>query len=143
LINPSVARIARIASFVLVLAAVSAPAALAGKGGKPGGDATGGGTIELVLLNSTDGVPHHGQQVTFNVSTSAARPFVSLNCYQGGVWVYSASAGFFPDYPWSKNFTLSASSWPSGAADCTARLYTTKDGTRTTTLATLTFAVYA
>lgn len=84
-----------------------------------------------------------GQQVTFAVTTSAtASPFVSLNCYQNGVWVYTASAGFFAAYPWSQKFTLSSTAWMSGAADCTARLYSTKTGTRTTTLATANFHVF-
>jgi hypothetical protein len=128
-----------------VLLLVIAPTALAGKGsGKGGGGGkTGSGSLSLVLLNSTDGLPHHGQQVTFSFTTTADRPFVSLNCYEGGVWVYSASAGFFPDYPWSTNFALANTSWTSGAADCTATLYTTTDGIRTTTLATLNFHVYA
>ncbi|HET9287995.1 MAG TPA: hypothetical protein VFO26_10580 [Gaiella sp.] len=83
--------------------------------------------------------------MTFTVSTTATdRPYVSLNCYQNGVWVYSDSAGFFPDYPWSQNFTLATlSTWTSGTGDCTATLYTTKDGRRSTTLATLGFHVYA
>jgi len=86
---------------------------------------------------------HNGQLVTFAVATSAtASPFVSLNCYQGSVWVYTASAGFFAAYPWSQNFTLSSMYWSGGDADCTARLYSSKDGTRTTTLATTSFHVY-
>lgn len=115
--------------------------ALAAAGGGGGGGA--GSSVTLALLDSADGLAHTGQQVTFTVSTSATtRPFVSLNCYQDGVWVYTASAGFFPDYPWSQAFTLSSSAWMSGAADCTARLYSTKDGTRTRTLATASFHVY-
>ena len=134
---------ATLAAVLLVLA----PTALAGKG-KPGGGGGGGGggtgsSLSLVLLNSTDGLAHYGQTVTFNLTTTSTRPYVSVNCYQGGAWVYAASAGFFPDYPWSRNFILAASSWPGGAADCTATLYTTTDGIRTTTLATLNFHVYA
>jgi hypothetical protein len=133
---------------LLVLGLVLVPAALAGKGANGGGGKPGGGgssSVSLVLLDSTDGLPHYGQQVTFAVSTTATdRPFVSLNCYQNGVWVYSDSAGFFPDYPWSKIFILATSStWTSGAGDCTATLYMTKDGRRSTTLATLNFHVYA
>jgi hypothetical protein len=139
--------VVRIALIAAVAALALVPTALAGKGGggKPGGG--GGGTttsssLSLVLLNSSDGQAHWGQQVTFNVATTAtASPFVSLNCYQGSTWVLTASAGFFPSYPWSRDFTLSSGSWPSGAADCTARLYMTKDGSRTTTLATLSFHV--
>jgi len=134
-------------SAALVVACGFVPTALAGKG-KPGGGGGGGGgstsSLQLVLLDSTDGLPHWGQRITFNVSTTATdRPFVSVNCYQGSVWVYADSVGYFADYPWVKEFTLAAASWPSGAADCTARLYSTKDGTRTTTLATLSLHVYA
>src|SRR5215210_539379 len=133
---------AALAALLLALA----PAAMAGKGGggKTGGTTGGtGSSLSLVLLNSTDGLPHYGQTVTFTVSTTSDRPYVSVNCYQGGAWVYAASAGFFPDYPWSRNFILAATSWPGGAADCTAALYTTTDGIRITTLATLAFHVYA
>ena len=139
----------RVALLVAAVAAlVLVPAALAGKGGgggKPGGGGTttGGGTLNLVLLNSTDGQAHYGQRITFNVTTSATSPFVALNCYQGSTWFYSASVGYFAAYPWAKEFTLAATSWPGGAASCTARLYTTKDGTRTTTLATMSFNALA
>lgn len=126
-------------ALALSLAGVNPALAAAGGGGASGT----GSSVSLVLLDSSDGLAHTGQQVTFTVITSATtRPFVSLNCYQAGIWVYTASAGFFPDYPWSQAFTLSSSAWMSGAADCTARLYSTKDGTRTRTLATASFHVY-
>ena len=136
-----------IALFVAVLAlalalslSVATPAFA--KGGH-GGGGNGGSSLSLVLVDSLDGMAHSGQQVTFAVATSAtASPFVSLNCYQGSVWVYTASAGFFAAYPWSQDFTLSSTSWTGGAADCTARLYSSRDGTRTTTLATMDFHVY-
>jgi hypothetical protein len=87
-------------------------------------------------------VPNHGDVVSFIVSTSATdRPFVSLNCYQGTSWVDSASVGYFSAYPWAQEFKLSSASWGDGAASCTARLYLSKDGSRTTTLATLAVAV--
>src|SRR5712692_7904600 len=51
-------------------------------------------SLNLVPLNSTDGSAHWGQQVTFNVSTTATtEPNVSLNCYQSGALVYGAVAG--------------------------------------------------
>jgi len=127
--------------------ALAASPALAGKGGggkKPGGGGTtGGASLALVLVNSPDTVANYGETVTFAVTTTNTRPYVSVNCYQGGAWVYAASAGFFADYPWSQDFILAASSWPGGGANCTATLYTTTDGIRTTTLATLDFAVSA
>jgi hypothetical protein len=139
-------RIAFAAAFLALL--VVAPAAYAGKGGgKAGGGTTTGGTssLTLVLVNSTDGVAHQGQTVTFAVATTATdRPFVRVDCYQGTSWVYAASAGFFPDYPWSKDFPLASNMWTSGAADCTATMYMSKDGsTRVTNLATLKFHVDA
>ena len=129
----------------LAAALVLAPAALAGKGGKPGGGGgSGSSSLALVLVDSTDGVPHHGQRVTFAVATTATdRPFVRVDCYRGTAWIYSASAGFFPDYPWSKDFILASTAWTSGEAECTATLYMTKDGRRTTTLAKLSFHVFA
>jgi hypothetical protein len=135
--------------FVISIAALVlavAPAAFAGKGGggkQGGGGNTGSGGLSLVLLNSTDGLPHWGQDVTFKVSTTADRPFVTLNCYVDGAWLYSANVGFFPDYPWPQRFTLSNGWWTSGPADCTATLYTSTDGSKSTTLAQLSFHVYA
>ena len=46
--------------------------------------------------------PSWGDQVTFNVSTTATdRPTVRLHCYQNGNLVYTFSAGFFAGYPWT------------------------------------------
>jgi hypothetical protein len=137
----------RIAVAVLLgLVLLLAPAALAGKGGKgkPGGGGTTGGSssLSLVVLNGAT-EPHYGGQVTFNVSTTAtSRPFVQLTCTQNGDVVYTFQAGFFPDYPWTRIYTLSSQSWTGGAANCTAKLVSS-DGTRTTTLATLSLLAYA
>ena len=130
----------------LVLAAVSAtPAFAAKRGGSGGGTTTGSSSLALVLLNSTDGLPHWGQQITFTVSTTAtSEPHVSVSCSQNGALVYSASAGFFASYPWpwTQIMTLSSQSWTGGAADCTATLYAI-NGTKVTNLAALAFHVYA
>jgi len=111
------------------------------KGGGGGGTATGGGSLSLVMVNDAygDAGPNWGDTITFNVTTSDPKPFVKVNCYQGSTWVYTGSHGFFEDYPWAKEFLLSSNSWLSGAADCTATLYTSFDGSSTTTLATLNF----
>jgi hypothetical protein len=122
---------------VLVLALVLAPLALA----RGGGDSS---SLSLVLLNSSDGVPHYGQSVTFNVSTTATdRPQVGVTCLQGGDLVYSASAGFWPGYPWpwEQTFVLRSNMWTGGAADCSAKLYYW-NGRRNVTLKTLSFHVY-
>lgn len=108
-----------------------------------GGNST--SSLALVLVNSTDGVPHWGQTVTFHVSTTAtSQPNVSLNCSQNGTLVYSAVSGFYASYPWpgTQNFVLSSPSWTSGAASCTAKLYYF-GGKKTVTLTTLNFAVQA
>jgi hypothetical protein len=122
-----------------------------GKGGsgKPGGGGTtsgGGGTISLVLLNSTDGQAHFGQDVTFNVSTTATtKPWVSVRCYQGGTLVEKDSNGMFAG-SLDEIFTLGGSpAWQSGDADCTATLENwdnySKNGS-ITALTSISFHVY-
>lgn len=135
-------RLSLIAAVIAVVLAL-VPVALAGKGGKP----SGGGTMNLVLLNSTDGLPHFGQKVTFNVSTTATNyPWVTLKCYQGGGLVYEESNGIFAT-SLNKVFTLGPTpSWPGGNADCTAYLQDwdsySKNG-RIQTLTSMSFRVYA
>ena len=121
-----------------------------GGGKKPGGGSGGGGTTDtgslaLVMVNDAngDGAPNWGEIITFTVTTTATRPFVSVQCYQSGTRVYSGSVGFFPDYAWPQQFTLSSLGWSSGAADCMASIYTSLDGTSTTTVATMNFYVGA
>jgi hypothetical protein len=113
-------------------------------GGKPGG---GTGTMSLVLLDSTDGVPHFGQKVTFDVSTDATTyPWVTLKCFQNGSQVYQASRGIFPT-SLGQEFTLGPTpSWQGGDADCTAFLedwdsYSKRGSIQT--LASMSFHVYA
>ena len=129
------------ASLVSITALLGVPMAEAGK--RPGGGGTTGtSSISLVLLDSTDGTAHYGQQVTFNVSTTqTTEPYVRLNCYERKVWVLSSSAGFFESYPWpwTRNFTLSWDNYHTAgnSADCTAMLYTGN-----TTLASTSFVVH-
>jgi len=107
----------------------------------PGGTST----VKVVLLNSTDGLAHQGQQVTFDVLTSVTdRPYVRLDCYQNQVWVYDQWAGFYPDFtwPWMQTFPLSNSMWTSGEADCTATLYYF-GGRGTKDIMSIKFHVYA
>ena len=139
-------RIAHAALVALALVLAATPAAFAAKGGaKPSGGG-GTGTISLVLLNSTDGLPHVGQEVTFNVSTTATQyPYVTLKCYVGGSMVYKVSNGMFAG-SLGQDFMLASNSWTSGAADCTAYLQNwdnySKHGT-VTNLASMSFHVYA
>jgi hypothetical protein len=127
----------------LVLAFASVPTALAAKGGGRGGT-SGTSSLSLVLLNSTDGLPHYGQQVTFNVDTTATgEPYVNLKCFQNGVFVGEAWRGFFPASLTGQIFSLGGSTaWQGGAADCTAYLdkYTKRGWQQ---LASTSFHVYA
>src|SRR5204863_7740120 len=82
-------------------------------------------SFALVLLNSTDGLPHAGQNVTFSITTTAtAYPWVSLTCVQSSTTVLTASAGFWDGVIWPENqiMSLASMAWTSGAADCTAKL---------------------
>jgi len=140
-------RSALVASIVLVLVLAVVPTALAGKG-HPGGGSTGGtGTIRLHPLNSTDGLAHVMQKVTFDVYTTATQfPWVTVDCYDAsGAWVYHASNGIFPT-SLGQVFTLGSNTWMSGEADCTAWLQNwdsySKRGT-ITNLASTSFHVYA
>jgi hypothetical protein len=139
------ARIACTAAFI-ALALALVPVALAGKG-KPGGggSTTGSGlTLALVVDQNGNGAPNWNDQITFNVATtSTTKPWVKLNCYQSGVWVSTSTAGFFAEYPWAPNFTLSSGGWTSGAGDCTATLYLVTSNGRSKNLASLSFHVDA
>jgi hypothetical protein len=125
-----------IASMVGVLIAGTA---LAGKGGGHTGGGGGGGkhggstggTSSMALVMVTDrngnGSPNFDDTITFDVSTTAtAYPYVDVTCYQGGALVYSASAGFYPSYPWqgAQLMPLYSPSWSGGSADCKAVLNT-------------------
>lgn len=128
-----------IAAGVVALCLAFVPTALAGKrpgGGKPRG---GTGTISLVLVNSTDGLAHYGQTVTFDISTTATdEPWVNLKCYQNGTLVAEGWNGYFERSITGRNFGLYSPSWSGGAADCTARLTTPQR----TELASTSFHVY-
>jgi hypothetical protein len=129
-LSGDIAEASLITALVFGLIAGSALAAKGGgsAGGK-GGAAT--GSFSLVLVDSTDGIAHYGQNATFAVSSTAAKPMVNLTCYQGGDWVTNQSVGFYAGWPWSTNFPLSSWKWTGGAADCTATLYyQTSKGTK-------------
>lgn len=106
-----------------------------------------GGTI--TLSNNT---PTFGDTITVTGSDpSGYQSYVGLRAtcdtdfdgepnvyYPGSLWVRTDQDPI-PDA--SFNMTLSANHWLSGPADCTAYYRTTKDGSRTRVLATLTFTV--
>jgi hypothetical protein len=100
--------------------------------------------FSLDVLNSTDGVAHWGQQVTFTVSTTATtEPHVSLRCSQNGVLVYATQTGYYAGYlwPWTQVMTLSSVAWSGGSADCVATLYYFS-GASVVSLGTLSFSAY-
>jgi len=90
------------------------------KGGKPALTA-GDSTIDMVPMDSTDGVAHFGQHVTFNVHTTATDyPWVTVQCSQNGELVYQQSLAMFIG---DKTFTLGPTpAWQGGGADCTGTL---------------------
>ena len=119
-----------------------------GGGGSTGGTGGGSGTISLVVLvPAPDGLLHFGQDVTFNVSTTATtQPWVTVRCYVGGTLVEKDSNAMFPG-SLDEIFTLGGSPlWQSGAADCTATLENwdaySKQGT-ITAITSMSFHVYS
>jgi hypothetical protein len=128
---------------VALIAAVLVPVGLASN---PGAKKS-GSSLSLVVLDSSGNaaastVPQWGDQVTFDVSTTAASPAIELDCSQSGVLVYRAVQGVGPSYPYHP-FILSSTAWTGGAADCTSTLYNVNKNGSTTTLATLGFSVAA
>lgn len=135
-----------VAGLVLTALVGFAPAAGAAKPSAPKPTGGSGSSLSLVLLDSTDGLAHYGQHITWKVSTTAtAEPYVSVQCTQAGAVVYSAFAGYFASYMWPSTQTmpLFSGAWTGGAADCSARLYSSSSTGKTTTLATTSFHVYA
>jgi hypothetical protein len=106
-------------------------------------------SLSLVMVTAAapeaNNEPNFGDQVTFNVSTTATnKPYVNLNCYQDGKWVEGDWGRFYDDpiYPWSRNFNLGPTQlWQGGAADCTARLVMFSSRGNEKTLATTSFHV--
>jgi hypothetical protein len=130
--------IALAAAFLIVAVPAFAGKGHGGSGGTTGGT---GGSVSLLPLYTHSGGPVIGDWVTFSVSTSAAYPYVRVDCYQGSTLVLSQTKGFFPAYPWGQNYQLGpTSSWTSGSASCVATLFTsTSKGS--TTLGSTTFTV--
>ena len=134
----AIAEAALIAMLVVGLMAGSAfaakPAAGAGGHGKPGSGGT--GTLAVVIASDAngDGAANWGDSVTYALSTTATLyPYVATSCYQGRTQVLGGSAGFFDSYPWpsAQVVPLKSQLWTSGAADCTATLYSNDGGNRT------------
>src|SRR5438552_17595165 len=104
---------------ILILASSEAVAA---RGGKKPTTSTNTGSFSLVLVDSTDGVAHWGQHVTFDVTSTAAYYFVRLDCYQNSVWVYEQSTGLYVGWLRDQRSTRTWVVWGDGAADGAALL---------------------
>ena len=128
-------------AFVTALAALCLTCASPALAGKPVKPPRGGGsaTVSLVLLESTDGLPHWNQTVTFDIVTTATTsPFVNLKCHQGGLLVLDSWEGFFEGTLDDGIMGLASGPWSGGEADCTA--YVTKPDR--TVLGSTSFHVY-
>jgi hypothetical protein len=136
--------IAQSSMIAILIAGMMAGSVFAAKGGgKPSG---GGGSVTgpvMVVDTDADGVVSYGDDITFNVSTSAtAYPQVGLRCWQGTTWVYDAYVGYWAAYQWDRFFRLESTYWNGGAAaTCTARLFYNDSRGRQIILATLDFGV--
>jgi hypothetical protein len=128
---------------VLALALVPAALASKGGGGKGGTNTSTDPAVSLVVLDSNDGLPHWGDNVTFTVTTSESEPYVTLTCSQNGVPVLTQTSGFWAGYGPGQVYGLMNGTWTSGAADCSATLYATTSNGKAATLATTSFHVYA
>jgi hypothetical protein len=147
-----VTRIASASRVVLytacALALVLAPAALAAKGGGKGAGNNApttptGSLNRLVLLDPTsDGLPHWNHAISFDVSSTAQYYFVRVVCSQDATRVYEKTNSF--NGVGMTDYGLSGPAWTSGAADCTAVLYSQNwDGSNQQTLGSMDFHVYA
>jgi hypothetical protein len=155
--KPSPGRTALTAA-LLVFSLALVPAAFAGKSGGSGGGHRGGGggttyTGSFVGANplmvpgkdsNGNGLPNAGDTVTFSVASTAPYPFVKLTCSQNGTQVLQESEGFYSGWLWGTNFYLGGMVWTSGAASCTAVLYSVSySGVTEPTEATMSFQVGA
>jgi hypothetical protein len=100
------------------------------------------GSFTLRNVDPTDLVVNFGDAVTFDVQSTATWPMVQMRCFQGSTLVFLQGVGFYGGYPFTQIFTLEGYLWPSGAASCTAELYSANsDGSYRSQLATMTFGV--
>jgi len=102
-----------------------------------------GGSVNLVMVQDANGngAPNWADTVTFDVSSTADKPYVNVRCYQGGSLVYDGWAGFYDGAWFGQTYMLESSSWVGGAADCTARLVTYGKNGRERTLTSMDFGV--
>lgn len=123
----------------ILVVGLIAGTAFAGKGTKGGG----GNTFTLVMVDDINGdqAPNYAETITFDLSTSASKPYVNVRCYQGTAFVYDGWVGYYAGAWFDKAFTLASTTWTGGAANCVARLVTYGKNGREQTLATKSIAV--
>ena len=119
-----------------------------GGGGGKGGKGTSytasfvGSNPVMVTDNNGNGLPNYGDTITFNVTSTAPYYGVKVICYQNSVQVWTQTQGFYPGWLWGHDYVLSGGSWTSGAANCTATLFSQNaDGSNTQNYATINFSV--
>ena len=135
-----------VALLIVGLLAGTALAGRGGGGGKPGGGGgkatTATGSFTLVMVDPNDTAINWGDDITFDVTSTATYTFVDVDCSVGGTVVFHQGVGFYPGYPFSQIVSLENWQWTSGEASCVAKLYYTRaDGTYPKTLATMGFDV--
>src|SRR2546428_6782942 len=86
--------LALIFSISLALLALSTSDAFAAKGGHRQPASTATGSFSLVLVDSTDGVAHWSQHITFNASPTATHHFVRDNCSHSVALAYHQSIAY-------------------------------------------------
>jgi hypothetical protein len=113
--------------------------------GKPsGGSSSSSGLAGPILVTDVngDGLTNHGDSVTFKVSSSAAKPYVGVRCWQGSAFIYDNYVGYYAGAWFATSFQLESSYWVAGAsATCTARLFSYDNRGRERVQSTLNFAV--
>ena len=101
----------------LMVVGLIAGSAFAGRGG-------GSLSWRMVTDADTNGALTHGDTITFDLSTSASKPYVNVRCYQGTAFVYDGWVGYYAGAWFARDFTLVSDAWTTGSADCLARLVT-------------------
>jgi hypothetical protein len=114
-----------LATVAISLIAAPAFAARSGGGGGKPKPITTTGSISVVMVTDVnhDGLPNHGDQMTYDVSkVGVTNPFITTTCVQNGVNVLTTYAGYYSGYLWpgAQTITLNTELWTAGSATCTA-----------------------
>lgn len=126
---------------ILIVAALAALAITVASVAAPPTPTTLSGPLDPVTLAPLASPPHIGDLVQFRATTDDPFPWVQVQCFQGGVLMYSEHHGALPgiygyDVPFQLGPTLV---WPAGDANCTATVRATKRGALDKILTAITF----